>query len=620
MFGCLQSAENWDFFVGGAMITNRMAALVSLGLPEIESKTLLQRTKTCSFPRKTIVLEKGNRCDALYLVLEGRAKAVEIDSCGNEQVLSYYDPGNHFGWTGLENGLLVTSIMTEEPSRFLVLPKNDFISLLFENDSLRERVTENHVRAAQKSRELSEAIQHKTAISEILRTISRSPSDIQSILDTVAEYAWRLCDVNDVAIFQVEGDGLRLVAKYGEGLHLSLGTLIPLDRGWVTGRAVIDRCPIHVDDLLAEKAEFPLSTALAELYGYRTAFAVPMLRGEGAIGAILIRRREVWPLPETQRELLQTFADEAAIAIDKVRLFNDLHEKNRKVEEQVRSFAEWRMELKNSFTEQAKNLTKWNAELETLVGEHEVQLEVLTKLEHDLSVAGKIQNSMLPRFIPSLTGYEFSAVMLPARYVGGDFFDFIPLGENLLGIAVGDVSGKGVPAALFMAMVRSLLRAEAHRGRSAQKVLRSVNRHLMDMNDEAMFATVVFGILNALTRQFEYVRAGHELPIFIDELGSVMQLQKTSGQPLGLFEDLVLDENIVELSKGRRLLLCSDGIVDAVNRQNVRFGYDGIVRAVEQTMKSSASTVCGALIEAVKSHQIGLPQFDDMTVVVMKAI
>ena len=603
------------------MTTNRKIVLASMGLTEKESKAFLQKTETQSLPRKTIVLKKGNTSDALYIVLEGRAKAVDIDANGRERVLSYYDPGDHFGWMGFGDGMLTTSIMTTEPSRFLVLPNNELNSLLFESHPVREPVAENHLEEnEQKSRELSEALQQKAAISEILRAISASPSDVQSILETVAENAALLCDANDAEIFKVEGDELRIVAKYGKDPLWPIGTSRPIDRDWVAGRAVIERRSIHVEDLQAAAEDFPLGAALANKFGNRTTFVTPLLREGGAIGAILIRRMEVRPLSEKQIELVKTFADEAVIAIENVRLFNEIQEKSCQVEEQAKELALWNTTLESRVAEQAKELTRWNTELETRVAEQVAQIERLSRLEYELSVAGEIQKSMLPRSIPHLAGFEFSATMLPAKSVGGDFFDFIPLGDNMLGIAVGDVSDKGVPAALFMAMVRSLLRAEVHPGRSVQKVLRSVNLHLMDMNDKEMFVTVLFGILNAVTRQFQYVRAGHEMPIFFDGQGSVQRLPKAHGQALGIIEDIVLEEQTVELSKGSMLLLCSDGITDAPNQQNVNFGYDGLVRAVGKLKNPSASSVCDKIINAVREHQTGSLQYDDMTVVVTQAI
>jgi sigma-B regulation protein RsbU (phosphoserine phosphatase) len=326
------------------------------------------------------------------------------------------------------------------------------------------------------------------------------------------------------------------------------------------------------------------------------------MRGERAIGTIFVRRSEVRPLTDRQIELIVAFADQAAIVIENMRLLNEIQEKSRLVEEQ------------------AKELAEWNAVLETRVAEQVDQIERLSKLELELSLAGEIQKSMLPRSIPRLEGYEFSARMIPAKSVGGDFFDFIPLGDDLMGIAVGDVSDKGIPAALFMAMARSLLRAEAHPGRSPKKVLRSVSRHLMDMNDKDMFVTVLFGILNRATHQFHYARAGHEAPIFIDGRGLIKRLPRTNGQALGVFDEIAFDEQTVELAKGCMLLAYSDGIPEATNRQNVSFGYEGVVRTVGQAYGSSAQTVCDELIRAVAEHQAGSLQDDDMTVVVVQAV
>jgi serine phosphatase RsbU (regulator of sigma subunit) len=507
--------------------------------------------------------------------------------------------------TNPESGLagLEQVTMELELGKLLTLPKSDFRALLSKNQFLSAHIIEHLVsRLKQRERELNEALQQRMAISEILRAISNSPTNSQSVLDTVAEAAARLCDVTNAEIFRVEGDGIRLVAKYGDYRIWPVGFALRISHGLVLGRTILDRTSVHVHDLQAAEKDFPQGSALAKQYGHRTVFATPLLRAGIAIGAILIRRMELRPLADSQIALLETFADQAAIAIENVRLFNEIQEKSRKVEKQ------------------AKELTEWNRQLETRVVEQVTKLEHLSKLEHELSLAREIQNSMLPRAIPPLEGYEFSARMIPAKSVGGDFFDFIQLGESLLAIAIGDVSDKGVPAALFMAMVRSLLRAEIHPGRPLQRVLRSVNHHLIDMNDKDMFVTILFGVLDSSTHRFQYVRAGHETPIFFDAQGSFKRLTKTRGQALGVIEEITLDEQTIELPKGSILLLCSDGIPEAPNRQNISFGYDGIVRTVGRMPGASAQAVCDELIKAVVSHQAGSPQHDDMTIVMVRAV
>ena len=175
---------------------------------------------------------------------------------------------------------------------------------------------------------LSEALEQQTATAEILRVISSSPTDVQPVFAAVLTSAARLCDAFDATIFQVDGDELRIVAEKGPIPSTPVGA-IPLIRGTAAGRAVLDRRTIHVPDLQAEVDEYPESSVLARSYGFRTVLNVPLLRGAEAIGTISIRRTEVRPFTDRQIELLQTFADQAVIAIENVRLFGELQEKNR---------------------------------------------------------------------------------------------------------------------------------------------------------------------------------------------------------------------------------------------------------------------------------------------------
>jgi two-component system, NtrC family, sensor kinase len=180
---------------------------------------------------------------------------------------------------------------------------------------------------------LSEALEQQTATAEILRVISCSPTDVQPVFAAVSTSAARLCDAFDVTIFQVDGDGLRLVAHEGPIPSKPVGAF-PL-RGTATGRAVLDRRTIHVADMQAEIDEYPESAAFARSQGFRTVLNVPLLRGAEAIGTISIRRTEVRPFTDKQIELVTTFVDQAVIAIENVRLFHELEARNRDLTESL---------------------------------------------------------------------------------------------------------------------------------------------------------------------------------------------------------------------------------------------------------------------------------------------
>ena len=246
------------------------------------------------------------------------------------------------------------------------------------------------------------------------------------------------------------------------------------------------------------------------------------------------------------------------------------------------------------------------------------QRDLLRKMEAELDFARNVQRSILPAQLPRAIGCDFGAVMIPARAVSGDFYEFIELDDNRVVVVVGDVSDKGVPAALFMALTYSLINTEARRMPSPREVLANVNRYLLNMNEAGMFVTVLYGILDRAAREFWYARAGHDQPIVLDADGQPLEIERKAGQVLGILPAPDLDEARITLPANSTLLLFTDGATEAMDVDGQLFGLARLRAALQANRHSPAQDICTAVQNVIEDYSDHQPPRDDVTLVVIK--
>jgi sigma-B regulation protein RsbU (phosphoserine phosphatase) len=240
------------------------------------------------------------------------------------------------------------------------------------------------------------------------------------------------------------------------------------------------------------------------------------------------------------------------------------------------------------------------------------------RLERELELAREIQHSIVPHAFPQIPGFSCAARYRPARQVGGDFYDVIYLDEGRLGLVMADVSDKGMAAALFMALTRSLIRAEAKRMAPPRETLLRVNQLLLEISQANLFVTVFYGVLDP-AGGLCYARAGHDYPLLFRSSRDECQLLGGFGMVLGLMDDISLEEVCVDLEAGDLLTLYTDGITDAHSPAGEFFGVERLRETVRATGEPSAQGLCDLVFEQVGQFQAGAAQYDDMALLVVKA-
>ena len=244
------------------------------------------------------------------------------------------------------------------------------------------------------------------------------------------------------------------------------------------------------------------------------------------------------------------------------------------------------------------------------------------RLDHDLEIARDIQRILLPSKAPVIPGFEISGLNIPARQVSGDYFDYIKVDDERLGVAIADVSGKGVPASIIMAICRSVLRSQATENPSPGDVVRNVNRQLYPDIKEDMFISMAYVIVDHARSKILLSRAGHDAPLLYQESTHTVTPVKPPGMALGIDSGSVFDrisnDFALTLERGDCLLLYTDGVTEALDPEGSEFGIDRTVQALCASANDGAAAVVQRLIEDLRNFVGVQPQNDDITLIVIR--
>jgi phosphoserine phosphatase RsbU/P len=244
------------------------------------------------------------------------------------------------------------------------------------------------------------------------------------------------------------------------------------------------------------------------------------------------------------------------------------------------------------------------------------------RLDHDLQIARDIQRILLPAESPTVSGFEIAGLNVPARQVSGDYFDYIKIDDERLGVAIADVSGKGVPASLIMAICRSVLRSQAIGNSSPADVLQKVNRQLYPDIKEDMFISMAYLVLDHARGNVTLARAGHDAPLLYQAKTQTVTPLKTPGMVVGIDSGDVFDRLTKDVAVGLErddfILLYTDGITEALDHEGNEFGLERTIGSVRSSAKEGAQAIMTRLIEDLRDFVGSTPQNDDITLIVIR--
>jgi serine phosphatase RsbU (regulator of sigma subunit)/putative methionine-R-sulfoxide reductase with GAF domain len=240
------------------------------------------------------------------------------------------------------------------------------------------------------------------------------------------------------------------------------------------------------------------------------------------------------------------------------------------------------------------------------------------RLEHEIQLARQIQQTFLPERLPEYPDWELAALWKTARQVGGDFYDVIELPDKQLGLFIADVSDKGIPAALFMALTRTLVRAAVSETSSPAEALQRVNNLIIPDNQQEMFVTAVYAVLSLKTGELTYANAGHNPPLWMRNQRSEIESLTRTGMALGVVEGTLIEERTIQLEPGDNLLLYTDGLTEAFSPQEELFGVERLHQLIQANLTLSAHELLGTIEAAVNTYMGSLLPDDDLTMLAVR--
>jgi sigma-B regulation protein RsbU (phosphoserine phosphatase) len=276
------------------------------------------------------------------------------------------------------------------------------------------------------------------------------------------------------------------------------------------------------------------------------------------------------------------------------------------------------VETGDEFEDLARSFNRMSADLRGHIEDLRRTTAEKERIEKELEIAKEIQQSILPESAPVLPGFDIAGFNLPAREVGGDFYDYIPISEGCWGVEIADVSGKGVPAALFMALSRTLVRASASENPDPAGSILEANRYICMDSKTCMFVTLFYGILDTRKGTFTYVNAGHNPPLLFRAGSSEAILLRGKGIALGIFDDIELELMEIRLNPGDTVVFYTDGVTEATNERDEEYGMERLKALIPGLLRLGAREMIDAIVSDVTAFAGDRPQFDDITLVVLK--